>query len=69
MKSGSPHCIEGQSIAGRIAVKICTESNGENVDVRTRSQSTNRRLAGVEDFVVAGGKLVKELQRLVKSLG
>jgi serine/threonine-protein kinase len=65
---GHIYCVEGPSIAGRIAVVACAESNGTEVEVRTRSLSTGRRMPGVEDFSVPGGKLVRDLQRLVKRL-
>jgi serine/threonine protein kinase len=67
--SGHVFCAEGSSVPGRGAVAICSEVVGTEVEIRTRTLATKRRVAGVADIKVQQRVLVRKLQQLVKELG
>lgn len=66
---GHAHCLEGQPNGGRAAVRICAIGDGAQVRVQVRSQSTGRRLAGLDDETVTLRQLHKAIQRAVRATG
>ena len=65
---GHIYCVEGESVAGRTGVAICTEDDGSNIKLSARSILSGRRLAGFAHESVRQRDLVKRLQQVVRSL-